>query len=235
MASRYRLRAAFLGFPALAASLVLAAHVGAATRPPRMPCPPKGQAVIAEDATMRVYRPKVTARNESELPVVACVIASRTRMTLIPASVPRASDRISDPGSLRRLVLAGDVAGLVIGHLSGVDTGYSEIVVADVARRAILRETSAGHSVDAGYVFWAGPTALDVAPDGGVAWIVETAARGPRPRDSAVFAAPRTGPIVTLDEGPRIEPESLFLSGDTVNWVDGGTTRSAPLPSAPTP
>lgn len=185
---------------------------------------------------MRVYRPKVRAGNQIELPVIACVIRSRTRMTLFPAATSRRGPGRERPGNLTRIVIAGDVAAFVTNSLTGVDTSGSGLTIADVARRSILREAPVGHGVDAGLVFSSGLTALDVTPEGAAAWITRTTRPLPgRAPGASVFAAPRTGPIVTLDEGPGIEPESLFLSGDTVNWVDDGTTRSAPLPSPPAP
>lgn len=189
--------------------------------------------MIAEDATMRVYRPKLGDRKLAGLPVTACVIGSRTRMTLIPTPPPSTNARRSRPGGLDRIVLAGNIAGYVTGRRTGVDTGRSTLVIADVAHRAVLREAPAGASVDAGIVFSEDITALDVAPDGSAAWI-EHRSRSPRSKspESEVLAAGRTGPVDILDHGPGVEPESLYLSGQTVNWVDEGTTRSAPLPTS---
>ncbi|HXD53366.1 MAG TPA: hypothetical protein VN618_01300 [Solirubrobacteraceae bacterium] len=183
---------------------------------------------------MRVYRPKASANNRNALPVVACLLDRRTRMTLVAVPSPAADPRRRRPGYLERIAIEGDIAAYVVGRRTGVDTGSSTLTIADIARRIVLREAPAGSSVDAGFVFSSGITALDVAPDGSAAWI-ERRSRSPRSRspESEVFAAARKGPIEVLDDGPGVEPKSLYLSDQTVNWVDDGITRSAPLPSAP--
>lgn len=202
-------------------------------RPP-LPCPPRGQYVIAEDTTMRVYRPKITARNVSELPAVACVIGTRVRITLTgpPGSRRgRRGHRSREPARVDRLAIAGDVIAYTSNQLTGVDTSASTLTVADVAHRSILREIPAGYGVDAGLVFSEGVTTLAVTSGGTVAWIVRRSRSLPsRAAGSEVLAAGRTGPVVTLDEGPGVEPQSLYLSDGTANWVDDGRTLSAPLP-----
>jgi hypothetical protein len=184
--------------------------------------------VIAEDADLRVYRPK-RAAGSSEVPVVACRLKTGTRMTLISARRPPGVHPWHGPGSLRTIVTAGDV----VERLTGVDTSSTELVVADVAHRQVLREARVGYGVDAGLVFDESVADLVATPLGAVAWIAQRsggAARSLHYAAFVVYTAPPRGHVAKLDEGDTIEPESLYLSGDTVHWVDGGVTRSAPLP-----
>jgi hypothetical protein len=129
-----------------------------------------------------------------------------------------------------RIVTAGDVVAYVVNRLTGVDTSSTELVVADVAHRQVLREAPVGYGVDAGLVFDESVADLVATPQGTVAWIAQRSGGAARSRHYAafvVYVAPPRGPAVKLDEGDTIEPESLYLSEDTVHWVDGGVTRGA--------
>jgi hypothetical protein len=212
----------------LAASLGVTPAAGG-DAPPALRCPPRGQAVIAQDTTLRVYRPKVGPR-WAEVPVMACLVGHRTRLTLVSALPLRPGRHNRGPGSIGQVVTAGGIVAYVVHELTGVDTSRSELIVADVARRRILRDTPVGYSVDAGFVAAESLTALDATPEGAVAWIVQRHGIRTHPVATTVYAAARTGHIVVLDEGASIEPDSLDLSGETVNWLDAGATRSAPLP-----
>jgi hypothetical protein len=211
--------AAACATPAAARMMPSAARASASAATPPRPCPPRGQVVIAEDAAMRVYRPKLTALDETEQPVVACLLRSRIRMTL---------SRGGPPGML---VIEGSVAAYVTSRRTGVDTSISKLVVVNVARRAVLREAPAGRAVDAGFVFSEAVSDLAVTAQGAVAWIVSHS--GFAGSGAVVMAAPPTGPAVVLDHGAGVEPQSMYIGGGEVHWVDGGANRAAPLPPAP--
>jgi hypothetical protein len=193
-----------------------------------LPCPPRGEALIAHDAQVRVYRPKVAPGVSAQRPVSACLVGHRSRMTLIAAGRPQTLH--SFPGSLGTIVLSRTIVAYVVHRLTGVDTASSELFVADVAARRVLREARVGSSVDAGFLGSESLTALVANPAGAVAWIDERV--GPRSsgRQLFVYAAPPVGHAVLLDEGTAIDPASLTLSGGTLCWSDGGSTRTAHVP-----
>jgi hypothetical protein len=151
-------------------------------------------------------------------------------MTLVSQQPPVKTPAPARSGHLRLIASAAPVVAYVVGRLTGVDTSASELVVVDVSRRAVLREEPAGHSVDAGYVFSEAISDLVATGSGEVAWIEQRRGVAVREPRAAVMAAPRTGPAVVLGEGPDIAPESLYLTGNTVNWADGNETRGARLP-----
>ncbi len=214
------------------ACAAVAAAVAAAGNGPQssLPCPPHGQVLLARDRVLAVYRPHLGATlRPGEPRAAACLAAGRTRMTLIPAAPPHAG--LPGAASIRRIALARAIVAFVADGLTGVDTSASELVVADVARRAIVRRAPAGHTVDAGLIASEATTALAAAPSGAVAWIVRRS--GPAlSKDPAVtvYVAARSGPAHVLDEGAGIDPGTLSITGSTVNWKDGGVARTAALP-----
>jgi hypothetical protein len=171
---------------------------------------------VIEDGALVVYRPKIRP-GTSGRPVAACLRGSSSRMTL-------------GSGDLRLIATAAPVVAYVVSQLVGVDTSASELVVVDVSHRTIIREERAGHSVDSGFVFSEGVSDLVVTARGEIAWIERRTGGAVRAPEATVMAAPRSGPSVVLDEGTAVAPESLYLSGDTVHWVEGDETRAAPLP-----
>lgn len=189
-----------------------------------LPCPPLGAKLIASDREVRVYRSPLGSST-----VIACVVAHRTRMTLL-APPPQSGQHVHlFPGSFAKIVLAGPIAAYVVGRRTGVDTSSSELVVADVSTRRILRSTPVGYSVDAGILASGRLTSLVVTSHGSVSWIEEHRRHG-MSSSVSVFAAPPIGSVITLDEGPSIAPESLTLAHGTLSWSDGATQLTAPIP-----
>jgi hypothetical protein len=195
----------------------------------RLRCPPREARLLAHDRILRVYQHSDTAPLFG-LPVTACVIGRPVGMTLI--GVPPRERRRGRVlvGRLGKLVLAGPVVAYVVDRLTGVDTASSELVVADVATRRILRSAPAGYSVDAGFVAFQTLTALAVTSGGAVAWEEERRGPGESGVTVSVHAAPPKGPVALLDEGPAIDAASLSLSGGTVTWTHAGIRRSAAMP-----
>ena len=195
----------------------------------RLGCPARGARLVAHDRILRVYEHPGTSPLLGS-PVTACVVGRRVGMTLIGAPRPDRRRRRVFPGSLGRLALAGPIVAYVVDRLTGVDTASSELVVADVAARRILRSAPAGYSVDAGIAAARTLTALVVTSTGAVAW--EELRRGPLGSGAAVsvYAAPPKGAAAVLDEGPAIDPASLSLSGATLAWSDAGMRHTAAMP-----
>jgi hypothetical protein len=149
-------------------------------------------------------------------------------MTLVPSTERPA--RFGGGGSIDEIALAGHVVAYVVHRRVGVDTGASELIVADVARRFILRETAVGYSVDAGLVADEDLTALVVTPAGAVAWIAARHGIPIRPAAATVYAAAPTSGVTVLDEGPKIDPASLKLTGSTLSWTDAAGVRTGAMP-----
>ncbi len=86
-----------------------------------------------------------------------------------------------------------------------------------------------------GTIVGAGPTTrLVVTPAGSVGWITS----------DQFYVDPTTGhqvyghyevrdangsSVTVLDSGPAVQPDILVLTGGSLNWVDNGLLRSAPL------
>ena len=81
-------------------------------------------------------------------------------MTLLAPLPPRLRRGHGFPGSLTKIVLSGPMVAYVVNQLTGADTSSSEIIVADVATRRILRSASVGRSIDAGYLLSEALTSL---------------------------------------------------------------------------
>jgi hypothetical protein len=216
-----------VGLPAVIAAVLPALAAGGAARAP-LPCPPRGEMLIAHDAQVRVYRPKAAAGLSGQRPVSACLVGHPSRMTLIAVGRPHTFPSV--PGSLGTIVLSRTIVAYVVHQLTGVDTSSSELFVTDVAARRVLREARVGYSIDAGLVAAESLTALVANPAGAVAWIDERHARGSAARELYVYAAPRVGHSILLAEGTAIDPASLALSGGTLRWSDGGSIRTARMP-----
>jgi hypothetical protein len=212
---------------ALGVALAPALAGGTGARPP-LPCPPRGEALIAHDAQVRVYRPKLAAGVPGRSPVSACLVGRRIRMTLIAAPSPHGPG--SFPGSLGTIVLSRTIVAYVVHRLTGVDTASSELLVADVASRRVLRSVRVGYSIDAGLLGSESLTALVANPAGAVAWIDERLGRRSSGRQLFVYAAPAAGQALRLDEGTTIDPASLALSQGTLRWSHSGSIRTARMP-----
>ncbi len=124
--------------------------------------------------------------------------------------------------------LAGDILGYSETQF-GVDSGTTRVVIADVARRRIIRSIEGGNYVDAGLILSEGVDSFVLSSTGAVAWI-RSRSEHRQLTDVVVYAAPRVGDASVLDKGTSIDPASLRLSGTTISWVDGGARRTAAMP-----
>jgi hypothetical protein len=193
-----------------------------------LPCPRKGAEVTASDKLVRVYSyPPTKERYPPPRRTEACVIGRGTRMTLFDPGRPH-------EGGLHLrfagvIALSGPIVAYSVGyHLT--DTGGSDVSVADIAARRILRTLPGGGSVDAGLLGQTTMTDFVLDPSGSAAWIDEKV--GPisgRTRTFIVRAAPLGREDNVLDEGPAIVPRSLELVAGTLSWLDAGTPRTARL------
>jgi hypothetical protein len=221
-ASRRRTWGALLAVALAGGALELAASGTAAASAPR--CPPSSAHVLAHGRFVRVY--ELHAATPASTRIEACVIGRGTRMTVLAPVKGSAPHR-----SLGGFAFAGTKLAYVEDQF-GVDSGSLSIVLADVARRRVLRTLAGvGGYTDAGVLGSANVSGLVLASNGAVAWLTET--HGPPASPAltvAVHAASATGAVSTLDEGPDIEVGSLTLSGGTLSWRRGGVKHTAPMP-----
>jgi hypothetical protein len=176
-------------------------------------CPPRGATTIARDRTVRVYR------SGRERPA-ACLLGHSGHVTL-PTG-----------GSLHSSDSSFELAGPIVGYIQtqfGVDSGSSQLIVLDVAKRRLLRSIDGGSYVDAGLILSEGIASFVLDAHGAIAWI-STRSEHRQPATLAVHAAARTGAPAKLDEGPGIDPHSLRLSHGILSWSDGGVRHSAAMP-----
>jgi hypothetical protein len=125
--------------------------------------------------------------------------------------------------------LSGTVVAYSVKHVRA-DSSGSDLFLAQVASRRIIRELPGDSFADAGFIGATFMTDFALDSSGSAAWIEETL--GPisnRTKTFVVRAAPRDGEEVVLDEGPSIAPRSLELTSGTLGWQDGGMRRMARL------
>jgi hypothetical protein len=174
-------------------------------------CGPAGARTLARGSLTRVYVQSGT--------VYACLTGSRRRLTLgTTGSCIRAShvDAVAVAG---RLVAAGLLN-------CGVDTGAAAIEVRRVPDGHQLLTTPA--ITNPGPESYAHVTGLVLTPAGAAAWIARARSIVSHRSTTEVQAA-RAGSTRRLDSGAGIATGSLRLTGHTVTWRDGPSTRSARL------
>jgi hypothetical protein len=153
-------------------------------------------------------------------------VQTGARMTLFDPE--RAETRFAIVG-VDVVALSGTVLAYSVKHVRA-DSSGSDLFLAQVASRRILRELPGDSFVDAGFIGATFTTQFALDPSGSAAWIDETL--GPisnRTKTFVVRAAPLDGEEVVLDEGPSIAPRSLKLTTGTLSWQDGATRRTAHL------
>ncbi len=184
-------------------------------------CVGPGAHVLARDSAVAVYETRARTSGEPRA-VWACLSGHSGHMTLL------APTRLNLHVSLQRVELAGHIAAYLLTQF-GVDSGTTSLVVVDVAARRVLHAVQAGSYVDAGIVAREAVERFLVTPHGSVAW---SATRRDRdlPAVGSVWAAPREGAPVLLEEGEAIDAGSLALAGTTLSWTDAGAQRAAAMP-----
>jgi hypothetical protein len=209
---------------ALAVIVPVAGGAGSsAAAPSHRRCPPSGAHQIAHDRLLSVYS---TGGGPLEDPIEACLLARGGRMTLL-------AKRTGQGGPAGRGLRVEALSGSIVAYLItsfGVDSGSTDLVIADVAARRVLRDVPAGKYVDAGILGSESVSKLVLAPEGAVAWVTSSREGNTSPTTYVVHAAARSGAPTILDEGPDIGPTSLVLTGRKLSWSRGGIRKSAALP-----
>lgn len=188
-----------------AAVLAASASASAAVR---LPCPRKHAEVVAADKLVRVYvYPPTKERYPPPRRTEACLVGGGARMTLLD---PKRASRFRVP-SFAVVALSGSAVAYSIGH-HGVDSGGSEVFVADIATRHIVQKLPGESFGDAGFLGRTTRTDFVLDHSGSAAWIDEVV--GPvskRTKSFAVHRAPVGQEEVVLDESADIAPHSLEL------------------------
>ncbi|MDQ6821410.1 MAG: hypothetical protein ACR2L9_12280 [Solirubrobacteraceae bacterium] len=199
------------------AGCVAASGATARTLADQASCGPAAAHTIAADATARIYRVLIGhSFTGPQFAYYGCAVAHTT-----PALLSS-----TDAQSWVRMVeLRGVMAGFIVDQ-NGVDTGSNTLVVRDLTDGRVLHTAS---------VSWMAPrtsNSLDtyvLAPSGNVAWASEHAT-GPTIRNEVTIRRAIGRTVRTLDRGGSIRPGSLRLLGHSIQWIDGGLRRHAPLP-----
>jgi hypothetical protein len=210
----------------VAVSAAVLAQSAIASAAKRLPCPRKQAEVIASDKLVRVYvYPPTKERYPRPRRTEACLVGGGARMTLLN---PEGERGFRAP-TFDVVALSGTAVAYSIGR-HGVDSGASEVVVADIATRRIVQELPGESFADAGFLGRTTRTDFVLDHSGSAAWIDEVV--GPiskRTRSFAVHRAPVGEEEVVLDESADIAPHSLELRAGTLRWQDVGMQRAARL------
>jgi hypothetical protein len=176
----------------------------------RAACAGDGKKVV-QNAFLRVYDQPPFRK--------VCALASRRRFDL---GYSRGNTRC-DPDVCR--VGATAIAGRLFAYadeFAGRRASSSGLYVRDGLTGRELLHVQSGQTCDETYE--GGPvTSLVLRADGAVAWIVE----GCPPNSGRTYEV-RT-PKEVLASGTDIDPDSLRRTAGGITWVQGATTRSAPL------
>jgi hypothetical protein len=154
------------------------------------------------------------------------MVRSGSRMTLFDPEQPESRFAIV---AVNVVALSGTVVAYSVGHIRA-DSSGSEIFLAQVASRRILRELPGDSAINAGFNGATIRTDFALDRSGSAAWIDEEI--GPisdRMETLVVHAAPLGAKEVVLDEGPAIAPRSLELTADALSWQDAGVRRRVRL------
>src|ERR1700759_312316 len=188
-------------------------------------CPRSGSEVIASNKLVRIYTyPRTRVRYLLPRRTEACLVSSGARMTLFQPEVPR---RFLT--TFQVLALSGTAIAYAAGDF-GVDSGGTDVFVANIATRRVLSELPGEGFVDAGFAGGTYRTDFVLSRAGSSAWIDEEV--GPvsnRTKTFIVHSAPAGEGTAVLDEGPSIAPHSLELRAGALSWQDAGVTRTARL------
>lgn len=173
-------------------------------------CGPAGARTLAASSDARVY-----VSGES---VYGCANGG-------PSYKLGASGQVVRENRVGPVAVAGKDAGYGVASF-GVDTGYTEVVVRNLATGQELHSAVASRKflVESFKVV----DSIVVKSDGSVAWISEvTSVVSHRPY-LEVHRLDSRGEAI-LDTGSGITTRSLRLRGSTLTWRDGSRTRTASL------
>jgi hypothetical protein len=185
--------------------------------------------------------PVLAARSASCHPASATVLASGrlARVFSLHGSVYGCAERsgrrtlLGSSNTCLRRSLAGPAAA-VSGPLAayslemcGVDTGYTSVVVRNLATGAQLYDAPAS-TVGVGPEAYTTVNSIVLASDGACAWIASSSSLGTH-RTSRELDRASARAHVRLDSGGAIVADSLRLHGSRLTWRHGTVPRSAKL------
>jgi hypothetical protein len=189
-------------------------------------CLPQQAHALAEDRDVRIYsieaRHAVGGRQYTHEVMYACLLRNGSTLKLTEPHHHR-------PASNELVALDGTMVAYAYSDV-GVDTGSTEIIVANAAsHRIVLTVPDAASFVDACIISFRELKDLVVTARGSVAWMLRTG-HGCQTETFQVYDESVSGEPTLLDEGLGIDPKSLRSSSRSVIWGDGGQQRYAPLP-----
>lgn len=202
---------------------------------------PSAQTVVA-DRVARVYR---VPSGHDELGRVyvyyGCAVGNSKPQRLVRDASRLTGARRFGCGDLgctvvRSIHLAGATVGAII-EFHGLDSINGTLTVRDLRSRHALH-TVQTYAVVGGGTLIAGDLLISyvLARSGNIAWSTVCYgldACGPNSQSRSTLGIIHRAighSVMTLDEGPTVRPKSLHRRGGTIEWIDGGVQRSAPLP-----
>jgi hypothetical protein len=116
----------------------------------------------------------------------------------------------------------------VIVEFHGLDTIDSTLKVLNMVTGRVLHTFHGNIVVGYGDSF----VTYVLAPSGNVAWATVTTSNGPHRTFAHIWSIRLAigDTVSTLDTGPKVRARSLRRQGTTVEWIDAGMQRTAPLP-----
>lgn len=202
----------------LASTAILApgACVSAATPAASGPahCLPRSAHTLAVDRTARVFSLHGS--------VYGCIDATGGRRNLGGGGICNAP-----PGRVAPVGLTGEIVAYGLERC-GVDTGFSTIVVRDLATGRRLADRPAA-ILPVGPESYVSVASLVLQSDGAVGWIAGDSSLVSHRGTTFEVHRFEGGKSSLLDSGRAIQPTSLRLAGSRMTWRDGGVTRSASL------
>lgn len=206
-------------------------------------CGARSAQTVVADRVARVYRLPAGADELGRVyDYYGCAVGDSKPRRLASDASPIAGARrfgCGDRGCrlIRSIRLVRATVGAIV-EFHGLDSINGMVTVRDLASGHALHTVETYAVVGAGTLI-AGDLLISyvLAPSGDIAW--STVCSGldacgpsnPHPRTSVGIIQSAIGHTVsTLDAGPAVRPKSLRRRGDTIEWSDGGVTRTAPLP-----
>jgi hypothetical protein len=175
-------------------------------------CTPSGSRTLSADRRARVF--------DLSGVVYGCATRVGRRYRLGEARSCVGSDRAGP------FALAGEIVAYGLERC-GIDTGFSQVVVENLATGKRTRSESATTS-PLGPESYVSVSSVAVKSNGAVGWIDTGGSIVAHRQIREVHRADKAGRAL-LDSGLAIGSSSLRLSGSRLTWKHGKSTRSAPL------
>jgi hypothetical protein len=194
-------------------------------------CAPSGSKTLASDPQARVYSAPVDPAHHDPttgippVKVFGCTLAAGKTVLLGSTAINLEGGPLTiDP---RTLALSDTRVAYSLTE-GGTDFNQVYVALRNLATGRVERRPSAAPG-PLGPEGFSKVTAIGVDEAGAFAWISVGSAIGAPHKAREVAAVDPNGEALTLDTAEDIDPRSLTLEGDRLEWTDGGVGQSAVL------